>query len=70
MVNHLEKILTNIDLLLKSKEHKYNKSSIERIKKIVTNLKSILEESDDIMLIDLNKVKYLSNAVYDLNYNN
>ena len=70
MVNHFEKILTNIDLILKSKEHKYNKASIEKIKKIVMALKITLEESDDIMLIDLNKVKYLSNAVYDLNYNN
>lgn len=70
MKEHLKNILIDINLLINDKNYKYNKLDLEKIKSILSDFIKILEDSKDICLIELDKVKILSDTVYDLNLNN
>ncbi len=70
MKEHLNNILIDLDLLFKDENYKYNKFDLEKIRNVVTEFIKHLEDSEDILLIELDKVKILSDIVYDLNYNN
>ncbi|MDD2203066.1 MAG: hypothetical protein PHT75_01245 [Bacilli bacterium] len=70
MKEHLNNILIDLDLLFKDENYKYNKFDLEKIRNVVTEFIKHLEDSEDILLIELDKVKILSDMVYDLNYNN
>jgi hypothetical protein len=70
MKEHLNNILIDLDLLLKGENYKYNKFDLEKIRSIATDFIKHLEDSKDISLIELDKVKILSDMVYDLNYDN
>ena len=72
MLKHLDNILVKIDLLSKNviSELKYNLEDLERVKNIITQFKDILKNKKNIFLIDLEKIKEISNIIFELNCDN
>lgn len=70
MKEYIDNILNSIELLLENKEYKYNILDIDKMKSIVLEIKNSLEKDNNILLLDIKKIKLLSNMVYDLNINN
>lgn len=72
MLKHLDNILVKINSLSKYKvsELKYNPNTIEDIKNMIIEFKNILQNKKNILLINLEKVKEISDIIYDLNYDN
>ena len=70
MLEHLTNILKDIDLLLKDDNYKFDNTNINTIKEYLQSFKDSLEKSNDASLIDLSKVKEVSNLIYELNTTN
>lgn len=70
MNEHLEHILSDINKILEDDANKYIIDNINKIKSIVVDLKYRIIIRDDLFILDLKKIKELSNMVYDLNCNN
>lgn len=70
MLEHLNNILKDIDLLLNDNKYKIDNKKVNTVREYVQSFKEILKKSNDILLIDLLKVKEVSNLIYDLNNDN
>lgn len=72
MEQHLNNILEKLNILSNNAttELKYNSDTIEEIKNTIIEFKDILQNNKNILLIKLEKVKRISNVVYDLNNDN
>ncbi|MDD4298914.1 MAG: hypothetical protein PHS98_04745 [Bacilli bacterium] len=67
MLEHLTSILNDIDLLLNDGNYKFDNKNVNIIKKNLQSFKEGLEKSNDVLLIDLSKVKETSSLIYELN---
>ena len=65
MLEHINNILIDIDKLLE--EDKYKLNNINIVKENLQSFKKVLEKNNDVSLIDLEKVKEVSNLIYDYN---
>ena len=70
MKTHLINIINDLKLLLETSGYKYDKSEINLIQEIIEQLINDLNNDLTILQFDFEKIKRLSNMVYDLNYNN
>lgn len=70
MLEHLISILNDIDLLLNEGNYKFDNKNVNIIKENLQFFKESLEKSNDVSLIDLLKVKEVSNLIYELNTDN
>ncbi len=70
MLEHLTSILNDIDLLLNEGNYKFDNKNVNIIKENLQFFKEGLEKSNDVLLIDLSKVKETSNLIYELNTTN
>lgn len=71
MIKHLDNILIKIDLMSETNNYKlkYDFNVIKQLKNTLTEFKNIFQ-NNNIMAIDLKKVKEVSEIIYDLNYDN
>ena len=71
MIKHLDNILVKIDLLSENNNYKlkYDFNVIKQLKNTLTEFKNILQ-NNNIMAIDLKKVKEISEIIYDFNSDN
>lgn len=67
MLEHLTSILNDIDLLLNDGNYIFNNNYINIIKENLQTFKEGLEKSNDVLLINLSKVKETSDLIYELN---
>ena len=72
MLEHLDNILVKVDLLSEkdNSELKYNLDDLEKVKNTIIEFKDILKNEKNIFLIDLKKLKEISNIIFELNSNN
>lgn len=72
MLEHLDNILVKVDLLSEkdNSELKYNLDDLEKVKNTIIEFKYILKNEKNIILIDLKKLKEISNIIFELNSNN
>ena len=70
MIKHLDNILVKIDLLSENNNYelKYDFDVIKSLRQTIREFKDILQKN--IMAIDLQKVKEISEIIYDLNNDN
>ena len=70
MIKHLDNILVKIDLLSENNNYelKYDFDVIKSVRQTIREFKDILQKN--IMAIDLQKVKEISEIIYDLNNDN
>lgn len=70
MLEHLTNILNDMDLLLNEGNYKFDDKNVNIIKENLQIFKKSLKKSNDVSLIDLLKVKEVSNLIYELNVDN
>lgn len=70
MIKHLDNILVKIDLWSENNNYelKYDFDVIKSVRQTIREFKDILQKN--IMAIDLQKVKEISEIIYDLNNDN
>ena len=67
MIYHLNNIINKIDSLT---NNTIDINKLHEIKKTITKFISILKNQQNISKIDLDKLKNISNIIYNLNYDN
>lgn len=70
MKEHLNHILFDINNINFDNKNIYQKDNIETIKLMIIDLINQLKTEKDLFLIDLDRLKKISNMVYDLNFIN
>ena len=70
MICHLDNALKNINILLNEQDYESDELNICCIKEEIINLKFCLKKINDVSNINIEKVKKISNMIYDLNYEN
>lgn len=70
MLEHLTNILKDIELLLNDNKYKFDNKKVNTVREHVQSFKESLEKGNDISLIDLLKVKEVSDLIYELNSDN
>lgn len=69
ITNHLTNILNDI-VLLNNSDYKINNKNINIIKNNLKTFKDSLDSDNDVLLINLAKLKETSNLIYELNTEN